>query len=33
MIDLAVLIVSTPGTFNDDTEIRLNMEFTKYLKF
>ncbi|CAB4428705.1 unnamed protein product [Rhizophagus irregularis] len=28
MIDLAVLIVSTPGTFNDDTEIRLNMEFT-----
>jgi len=32
MIDLAVFIISIPGTLNDETEIKLNLEFTKYLK-
>ncbi|CAG8608507.1 6088_t:CDS:10, partial [Dentiscutata heterogama] len=28
MIDLSVFLVSTPGTLQDDTEVKLNMEFT-----
>ncbi|RIB08915.1 Cullin [Gigaspora rosea] len=28
MVDLSVFLVSTPGTLQDDTEVKLNMEFT-----